>query len=589
MIGNDPKTQLAFAIYENRGVFALLLGSGLSRAAGIPTGWEITLDLIRRVAVAQGNDNEADWAQWYRAKTGQEPNYSALLEELASSPQERRSILHSYIEPTEDDRLEGRKLPTKAHGAIADLVRGGYIRVIVTTNFDRLLENALRERGVEPTVVASSDALLGAEPISHSACYVLKLHGDYKDARILNTDTELNAYPPGYDQLLDRVFDEYGLIVAGWSGEWDHALRAALLRAPNRRYPVFWATRSKPLSGAQMILDHRRARTITISDADTFFTDTLSQIETLAQTHRPNPISVDLLVGTAKRFLTKQEHRIQLDELVTRQAEQLLHHLDKPDFGSNVPWAKETFRTRSQKYESLVEPLARVSGVLGRWGDGSELPIILDILRSLYKHAEETRSGLLDYVNLRSYPAVLIFTAYGLGLTRSERWPELYGLFTGSIDRPHAEPVRVVDCLFLWAWSCADSKGWQPDDNRRLKTPVSDHLLKIFAEWTHSFVGLTPDYELLFERFELLGALAFLERDKRADIEAQVARNPPEWIWMPVGRWSWRESNRAKLISQLQSEPMRSSLTTAGFGYGHSAFMDTFVANVRHTPSRFAW
>jgi hypothetical protein len=122
-------------------------------------------------------------------------------------------------------------------------VVGGYLRVIVTTNFDRLLENALRERGIEPTIVASADALAGAEPITHSACYILKLHGDYKDARILNTDSELTAYPTQYDTLLDRIFDEFGLIVCGWSGEWDHALRAALLRAPNRRYPVYWATR----------------------------------------------------------------------------------------------------------------------------------------------------------------------------------------------------------------------------------------------------------------------------------------------------------------------------------------------------------
>jgi hypothetical protein len=46
-IAGDPLIQLAFSLYENKGVFAVLLGSGLSRAAEIPTGWEITLDLIR--------------------------------------------------------------------------------------------------------------------------------------------------------------------------------------------------------------------------------------------------------------------------------------------------------------------------------------------------------------------------------------------------------------------------------------------------------------------------------------------------------------------------------------------------------------
>lgn len=57
------------------------------------------------------------------------------------------------------------------------------------------MENALREQGIEPTVVSSADVLSGAEPLTHSRCYLLKLHGDYKDARILNTDQELSAYP----------------------------------------------------------------------------------------------------------------------------------------------------------------------------------------------------------------------------------------------------------------------------------------------------------------------------------------------------------------------------------------------------------
>ena len=159
---------------------------------------------------------------------------------------------------------EGKKTTTAAHHAIAELVRAGYIRVIITTNFDRLMENALREAGVEPTIVSSVDALSGAEPLTHSTCYLFKLHGEYKDARILNTDEELNGYPTQYDALLDRIFDEHGLILAGWSGDWDHALRAAMLRAPNRRYSTFWTTRGAPGSGAQELIAHRKARQITI-------------------------------------------------------------------------------------------------------------------------------------------------------------------------------------------------------------------------------------------------------------------------------------------------------------------------------------
>lgn len=211
----DALTPLAFAVYGNPGVYALLLGSGLSRAAGIPTGWEITLDLIRRVAVAQGEADQPDWAAWYRGKFAKEPSYSELIAQLGPSADERRAILNGYIEPTEEDLQQGRKIPTKAHHAIARLVQRGMVRVLITTNFDRLLEQALRERGTEPTVVDSVHAIAGAEPLPHARCYLIKLHGDYKDARIRNTELELSEYPAEFTTLLDRIFEDHGLIVCG--------------------------------------------------------------------------------------------------------------------------------------------------------------------------------------------------------------------------------------------------------------------------------------------------------------------------------------------------------------------------------------
>ena len=45
----DSLTRLAFSIYGSPGVYALLVGSGLSRGAQIPTGWDVTLDLARLI------------------------------------------------------------------------------------------------------------------------------------------------------------------------------------------------------------------------------------------------------------------------------------------------------------------------------------------------------------------------------------------------------------------------------------------------------------------------------------------------------------------------------------------------------------
>jgi hypothetical protein len=71
-------------------------------------------------------------------KFGKEPNYGQLLDNLAPTPTERRNLLRAFFEPTPEESDEDFKVPTVAHKAIADLVKMGYIRMILTTNFDRL-------------------------------------------------------------------------------------------------------------------------------------------------------------------------------------------------------------------------------------------------------------------------------------------------------------------------------------------------------------------------------------------------------------------------------------------------------------------
>ena len=46
----DPIVEAAFALNGRPGAYAAPIGSGVSTGAGIPTGWEIVLALIGRVA-----------------------------------------------------------------------------------------------------------------------------------------------------------------------------------------------------------------------------------------------------------------------------------------------------------------------------------------------------------------------------------------------------------------------------------------------------------------------------------------------------------------------------------------------------------
>ena len=105
----DPVHSLAFSVQANPGVYAVLVGSGVSRAAKIPTGWEVTLDLIRKLAKLHDETCDPDPERWYREKLESDADYSDLLDELAKTPAERQQLLRVYWEPNDRVGEEGEK------------------------------------------------------------------------------------------------------------------------------------------------------------------------------------------------------------------------------------------------------------------------------------------------------------------------------------------------------------------------------------------------------------------------------------------------------------------------------------------------
>ena len=576
----DLLTQLAFSIYGSPGVYALLVGSGLSRGAGIPTGWEVTLDLVRRQALAQGESDQPDWATWYRTKFAKEPNYSDLVADLGSSPLERRAILHGYIEPTNEDFEAGRKVPTSAHLAIADLVHDGYVRVILTTNFDRLLENALRERGVEPTVIDSVDAIKGAEPLAHTTCYLVKLHGDYKDARIRNTHAELAQYPPEYDALLDRILDEHGLVVCGWSGAWDEALHRAIMRSPSKRYSLFWAARGQLGDASERIVAHRGGHVVPIGDADDFLGRLRDQVQTLARTHRQDPRSVDLLVNSTKRFASRPEHTIELHDLLESEVQRLLHGLETstPQVADNA----DGVQLLCDFYQSATEPLARMFGVLGRWGSGTEHDVVANAVLALWSQAGEAGSNL---AHLRYYPAVLLLWSYGTGLTLAKRWPALHDLLSHPTASDHGNPKRVVDLLSQWFLDGNRNEIWKrlPDLKNHF-APASDHLFDVLDAWRSSFAAVLADFDGLHDIWEILVALAYLEArvGEQSDNNARL-------VWTPVGRNGWRHQSRQRILERIAGGNLRRELIAAGFGGGQEERLAATVNSYSDFVASLRW
>lgn len=422
----DKQLAIAFSVQAKKGVYALLLGSGISRAAGILTGWEILKDLILRLARANEDQVPSDPIAWYQHEYGEAPNYSVLLKRLGNTKEHRNHILRPYFTPGADS-AKGEKEPTKAHRSIARLVKAGFIKVIVTTNFDRLLEQALQYEGVEPVVVASPSAAQGATPLVHSECTLLKVNGDYLDPSIRNTPEELAKYERPIDNLLKRVFDDYGLIVCGWSGEWDPALRSALDRSPSRRFATYWATRSDPVEAVRGFLKRRGAETVRIEDADSFFGSLEENVSALDSVSRVHPTALAVAVETVKRYVVDSTHRVRKFDLLQELREEARARLKHTDASlSQRPRTGESIMNVIEEYWADVETLVAVV-LAGAYFDRSEdASFWSDNVRRIAEARD--RPSLVFWQSIHHFPAHVLHYSVGVAAIASGNYSLLKSL-----------------------------------------------------------------------------------------------------------------------------------------------------------------
>ncbi len=555
----DPMLALAFSVHHNKGAYALLLGSGVSRAAGITTGWEVVIDLIQKVARLQGEDCDPDPAAWYKAKYNEEPDYSKLLDQLAPAPSERNRLLQTYFEPTEEEREQNLKVPTEAHKAIAELVAAGYIRVIITTNFDRLLERTLEAVSITPTVISTPDAVEGALPLQHTACTIVKVHGDYMDTRIKNTPDELAAYDTRFDRILDRVFDEYGLIICGWSADWDVALGAALQRCHTHRFTTYWAARGAVSGKAQQLVQLRRAQLIPIQGADPFFRELSEKVLALDEYEQPHPLSATLAIVSVKKYIVDDRFRIQLHDMVMQESNKLHSTLAGTLFSmtTNSVSHDELVR-RVTQYRALTEPLLSMLITGCYWGEQQHTGLWTKCLTHLVNLPHP--SPFMDvWVNLRQYPSLLLLYGAGIAALAGEKHSTVAGLLTQvQVRDPYGRGNQPI-VLELTPNDVMEQRVGNlfHGEKHNLFVPVSEHLFTVLREPLRELIPQDQQYDESFDRFEYIFGLVY------ADL--RQSGNGLSNVWGPRGRFGWKRhrSPGIHISNKLDAE-----VTAAGANWG---------------------
>lgn len=579
----DPTTSLAFALQSQPGVYALLVGSGVSRSAEIPTGWGITLELLRRLAAVEEQDPGDDrLEQWYENASGEPVGFSTLLEELASSKTDRQALLAQFIEPEPDNT---HRRPTAAHRAIAQLVVGGFIRIVITTNFDHLIEQAIADAGIQPIVLAGIEAISGAAPFQHQQVVVLKLHGDYRDpGSMLVTESELDAYDPAVTERLARTLEDHGLIACGWSGEWDPALRAEIMRARSRRYPFYFAHQGALSPEASSVVEQRAGSTVAIEDADTFFSSLARKVFALEAASTAHPLDIAALVVQTKACLPHVERIIELDDLVSAEnsrAVEALADLERfPTSSGRISNDYDGYRyvaDQALRYAAVMAPLMHVVATGAAYpmldheaiwrrtferfsatsvhGQGTSMPVLTDLRRLPLLTMIYTAS--IACIHRQSYSMLRSF------LIDAQHRDEYGAVPLVAVSHPwrsFANADLVPSLLAIEATSeIADGdelfRKLRDGTRGRMYTPISDWLHALCRAPLQQLIPEDSEYTNTFDRTELFLALV------ASDIHIQKSPGDPYIDDPYFGAFTWR--NRSRGIATLE-ETLAKQARTAG-------------------------
>lgn len=477
-----------------------MLGSGISRSSGIMTGWDITLDLIRKIAALHKQDAGILPAEWYRQFFNKEPDYSDILESLTRTSEERLNLLRPYFEPSNEELEEGVKVPTAAHQQIAWLVKEGYVKVVVTTNFDRLLENALSNIGVEPRVISSADHLDGSLPLVHSPATILKINGDYLDTKFLNIKSELDSYDPRLVDQLKFIFENYGLITCGWSAQWDSALVDSLRSTGKFRFSSYFTYLSEPTQALKQISDARLGKLVKISDADDFFKEIGENIASLKRSE-VHPFTEQILKSRVKKYLSKNEYDISLHDLYGQVMEDFCLKLE------NYPQrlSKPDLDICMEDFRSVV--LATVQTAY--WAEKRHYSLLLNGL----KRVLSARALSFYNTDLRKFPALVLRYVIGIAALARENFRLLALLCNLRVrNSPTVLNPTLPFTQLTNQWNILDKATLNTLMGTRYHMPqsklVSDYLRPFFND----ILADTQEFKFTFELYELITCLNQIER-----------------------------------------------------------------------------
>ena len=232
-----------------------LIGAGVSRSAGIamtsemiPRLKEFIYDREKEKSGTSVNIesyiNNLREIREISAKEGERQTllFGALMKHLR--PANRQIFIQQCLERNEDKPDREPHL-NWAHIYLGQLISSGYVDTVLTTNFDFLLQDALRLYDINPLICyheATADDILAPTPFKK----IVHIHGNAATYRMRATPEEVEGLPENFRDVIKDVCRNACVIVIGYRGG-EASLMNILLQKAEGGFPnfLYWVAHEK--------------------------------------------------------------------------------------------------------------------------------------------------------------------------------------------------------------------------------------------------------------------------------------------------------------------------------------------------------
>lgn len=239
----------------------------------------------------------------------------------------------------------------------------------------------------------------------------------------------------------------------------------------------------------------------------------------------------DDIIEIAKEYISNERYKIKLDTLVTKELRWFLELTGNDKLTINARVTNESIFERMKYYEKVTHNSQSLVIILAHWASGNYNSILRKIITRVADNSY-IESGATLLIYLRWYPIILLGYAGCISAIASENYENLYNILytkVASIHNNNSTEAMVVSMVEV----CLEFERLNlfkiiPGHERHY-VPRSEYLFKLMQPQLDDILFLGKSYEELFDRFEILFALTFI------DTESHNYGN-----WAPPGRFAYK-------------------------------------------------